>query len=43
VAANIGFADLDEGRFRDVADGDLDAVIGGLGRRAAARTHRADR
>ncbi len=42
-AAQTGFADLDEGRFRDVADGDLDAAIGDLGRRAAARVHRADR
>jgi antitoxin ParD1/3/4 len=41
-AANIGFADLDAGRFRDVADGDLDAVIGDLGRRAVVLTHRAD-
>ncbi|ABC24331.1 type II toxin-antitoxin system ParD family antitoxin [Rhodospirillum rubrum] len=36
-AAQIGLSDLDEGRFRDVADGDLDAVIGDLGRQAVAR------
>jgi hypothetical protein len=41
-AARTGFADLDEGRFRDVADGDLDAAMGDLGRRAAARAHDAD-
>ena len=42
-AARIGFADLDQGRFRDVAEGDLDAVIGDLGRRAEARVRRTDR
>jgi antitoxin ParD1/3/4 len=42
-AAQIGFADLDRGQFREVVDGDLDAVIGGLGRRAAAQVRRADR
>jgi antitoxin ParD1/3/4 len=42
-AARIGFADLDQGRFRDVAEGDLDAVIGDLGRRAEARGRRTDR
>jgi len=40
--AQIGFADLDQGRFLDVVDGDLDAVIGDLGRRAAARVRRSD-
>jgi len=42
-SAQIGFTDLYEGRFRDVGDGDLDSVIGDLGRRAAARVHGADR
>jgi antitoxin ParD1/3/4 len=35
-AARSGFADLDEGRHRDVSVEDLDAVIGMLGRPAAA-------
>lgn len=41
AAAQAGFADLDEGRWRDVTDADLGAVIGDLGSRAAARAQRA--
>lgn len=36
-ASRIGFADLDEGRYRDVADDDVDGVIGELGRQASDR------
>jgi len=36
-AARIGFADIDEGRFQDIDDGDLDAFISGLGRQASER------
>jgi antitoxin ParD1/3/4 len=36
-AARIGFGDLDEGRFQDVSDGDLEAFIAGLGRQASER------
>jgi antitoxin ParD1/3/4 len=37
-AAQIGFSDIDEGRFQDVGDGDLDTFIAGLGRKASERT-----
>lgn len=36
-AAWLGFGDIDEGRFLDVGDGDLEAFIAGLGRRASER------
>jgi len=32
-----GFADLDHGRYVDVADADLDELIGNIGRTAAER------
>lgn len=35
-AARIGFADLEEGRFVDVANGNLEEFIAGLGRKAEA-------
>lgn len=41
-AAQIGFADLDQGRFRDIADGDLDAAIRALGQKSATRNPQAD-
>jgi len=40
-AANVGFADLDEGRFEDVPDDRLEDYIAGLGREAAARVRKA--
>jgi antitoxin ParD1/3/4 len=36
-AARLGFADLDEGRFTDIADDELEDVIGALGHEAEAR------
>lgn len=36
-AARIGFGDIDEGRFQDVRDGDLEAFIAGLGQQASER------
>lgn len=42
-AAQIGFADLDEARFRDIADGDLDSTISDLGRLASEQSQRATR
>jgi antitoxin ParD1/3/4 len=42
-AAQIGFADLDEGRSRDITDDDLDALIGDLGRQAGEHLHRVGR
>lgn len=36
-AARIGFADLDEGGYRDVADHDLETAIEELGRQAGER------
>lgn len=42
-AARSGFTDLDAGRFQDVADDDLDAVIGDLGRQAVARVQNTGR
>lgn len=35
AAADVGWADIEEGRYRDVGDGDLDSVIRQLGERAA--------
>jgi antitoxin ParD1/3/4 len=40
-AARIGFADLDEGRYRDVADHDLETAIEELGRQADERVRSA--
>lgn len=37
-AARIGFRDIDEGRYSDVGDGDLEALISDLGRQASERT-----
>jgi antitoxin ParD1/3/4 len=42
-AAQFGFGDLDEGRYRDVADNDLESVIGELGRRVGEQAHAAGR
>lgn len=39
-AAQVGFADLDQGRSRDVAGDDLDTLIGNLGRQAGERLRR---
>lgn len=36
-AARIGFRDLDEGRFREVGDDDLEAFVAGLGQQASRR------
>lgn len=43
AAALVGFADLDNGRYRDVPDDNLSAVIEDLGRRAGEKVRRADR
>ena len=40
-AARIGFADLDENRYRDIADNDLDTVIRELGRQVSGRSRAA--
>ena len=42
-AARLGFADLDEGRYRGVTDDELEAVIEALGREAAERVRDASR
>lgn len=39
-AAQVGFADLDQGRSRDVAGDDLETLIGNLGRQAGERLRR---
>ncbi len=36
-AARVGFTDLDEGRYRDLGDDELDGFIEALGRRASKR------
>jgi antitoxin ParD1/3/4 len=38
AAADQGWADVDAGRYTDLADDELDDFIGQLGSRAAART-----
>jgi antitoxin ParD1/3/4 len=38
-ASRLGFADLDEGRFRDVAADDLETIIEDVGRKAVANAH----
>ncbi len=40
-AAQVGWNDVDAGRFVDVADEDLDSFIGALGRQAADRVRSA--
>lgn len=40
-AANIGFADLDEGRFDDVSTERLEGYVARLGREAGARARKA--
>jgi len=40
-AAELGFSDLDHGRFTEIEDADLDRVIEGLGRRATDRVRAA--
>jgi antitoxin ParD1/3/4 len=42
-AAQIGFTDLDQGRYREVHDDELDEVIRELGRRASEQVRRAGR
>jgi len=42
-AARVGFQDMEEGRFQDVHDEDLDDFVGGLGRLASARARGAGR
>jgi len=39
-AARLGFADLDEGRFTDIADNELEDTIAALGREAEARVRK---
>jgi antitoxin ParD1/3/4 len=41
-AARTGFADLDESRYRDVTDGELEDFIALLGQDAIRRVHGAD-
>jgi antitoxin ParD1/3/4 len=40
-AARVGFADLDEGRYRDIRDDELEAFIGNLGRQAGDQVRNA--
>jgi antitoxin ParD1/3/4 len=40
-AARLGFADLEEGRFTDIADDQLEDAIAALGREAEARVRKA--
>lgn len=42
-AARLGFADLEEGRFTDIADDELENAITALGREAEARVRKARR
>ncbi|MEB2844805.1 type II toxin-antitoxin system ParD family antitoxin [Rhizobiales bacterium RZME27] len=39
-AARLGFADLEEGRFTDIADDELEDAIAALGREAEARVRK---
>jgi antitoxin ParD1/3/4 len=41
-AAQIGWSDVDAGRFTDIADGDLPDFMGRLGRQAAERVSTAE-
>ncbi|HVC60390.1 MAG TPA: type II toxin-antitoxin system ParD family antitoxin [Acetobacteraceae bacterium] len=43
VGAQTGFADLDQGRYRDLQDDELEDFIAGLGRHAAHRVRDAGR
>jgi antitoxin ParD1/3/4 len=43
AAARVGFAALDEGRYRDVQDHELEDFIASLGKRASARVRSASR
>ncbi|MBA4776915.1 type II toxin-antitoxin system ParD family antitoxin [Agrobacterium salinitolerans] len=42
VAAQQGFADLDQGRYTDVSDDDLDDFISALGREAEVQLGKSD-
>ena len=42
-AARVGFADLDEGRYRDIAEDELETIIDALGRRASDKVGGAGR
>jgi len=42
-AARVGFSDLDQGRFQEIAENSLDLAIEDLGRKASAELRRADR
>jgi len=42
-AAQVGFADLEAGHFRDVSEDGLDALIGDLGRQAGEHLRRIGR
>ena len=42
-AARVGFADLDDGRYRDLRDDELEDFMSGLGRRASERARTAER
>ena len=42
-AARVGFADLDDGRYRDLRDDELEDFMSGLGRRASERARIAER
>jgi len=42
-AALTGFVDLDQGRYRDLPDDELEDFVADLGRRAGQRVHAADR
>ena len=39
--AHVGFSDLDQGRYRDLQDDELEDFIAGLGRRAGHRVRAA--
>lgn len=39
-AARIGFADIEEGRYRDIAPDDLEDFVAEIGRRASASLRR---
>lgn len=39
-AARVGFSDIDEGRFQDIGEEEIDEVIGALGQEAEMRAGR---
>ena len=41
-AAQVGFADLDQGRYRDLQDDELEGFVSDLGRRAGDRVRSAN-